>query len=186
MPRGHSSPEHIAKMLAARNAKRALITPEMRFWSKVDKRGPDECWPWIGGMGTHGYGVLYWKGRVEPGHRVSMDIHGVEMPEGMFVDHICRNRPCVNPAHLRVVTPTVNGLENNSNPWAKNKGKTHCKHGHEFTEESTRWTRHPGSRFLCRNCKICGAMDAKANKRAKELGLEPRPEWLAKHRRPSL
>lgn len=82
-----------------------------RFWEKVDKRGPDECWPWVAGIsaGT-GYGVFH-LGRtrkVVGAHRWAYQHHKGPIPAGMSVDHICHTRACVNPAHLRLATAKQN------------------------------------------------------------------------------
>jgi hypothetical protein len=67
-----------------------------------------------------------------------MILLGHEVPPEMDVDHVCRNRACCNPSHLRVATKYQNGTENNDSPHAKNAQKTHCIHGHAFTPENTR------------------------------------------------
>lgn len=78
-------------------------TMEERFWHKVERRGDDECWPWLGSIGKQGYGFLY-RGKGEGGmttsHRASWLIHNGEIPAGMFVLHTCDVRECVNPTHL--------------------------------------------------------------------------------------
>lgn len=84
-----------------------------RFWAKVDSTG--ECWIWTASTDNHGYGQINIKTdgswRPQKAHRVSLILDGVEIPAGFDVDHICRNRLCVRPSHLRVVTRKQN-MEN--------------------------------------------------------------------------
>lgn len=75
-----------------------------RFWSKVERRGPHECWLWSGGVGTHGYGAIggsvggaFVAGKA---HRTSWELHNGPIPGGLYVLHRCDVRACVNPAHL--------------------------------------------------------------------------------------
>jgi len=133
-------------------------TIEERFWAKVEKR-PDGCWEWTGGTtGSTGYGQFWVKHRHQLAHRFSYTvIHGLEIPPGLTIDHLCRNRLCVNPAHLEPVTNRVNVLRGNG-PAARNAKKTHCKRGHEFTPENTyRQRRKRGVvarlRRTCRTCR---------------------------------
>lgn len=81
-----------------------------RFWSRVDERGPDECWEWTGGRMVRGYGV-FWpiKGGADGAHRVMWQLHHrLPIPPGRVVMHSCDNPPCVNPAHLSVGTHSDN------------------------------------------------------------------------------
>ncbi len=73
-----------------------------RFWPKVDRRGPDECWEWKAARQAEGYGKMFTTNRCRPerAHRVSWVLHHGPIPDGMFVLHRCDNPPCVNPAHL--------------------------------------------------------------------------------------
>ena len=106
-----------------------------RFLLKIKRQ--DGHWIWCGGIGSQGYGISLLYGKKNTAHRVSYLFLKGSIPEGLCIDHICRIRSCVNPAHLRLVTPMENALINSMCPTALNKAKTHCKYGHEFTEENT-------------------------------------------------
>jgi hypothetical protein len=107
------------------------MTPEERFWVKVDKSGG--CWLWTAGK-SGGYGVFLLQGKYLGAHVVSFQWAYGPIPNGLLVDHMCHTRCCVNPAHLRAVTRKQN-CENRSgaNPnslsgirgvsWNKNRGK---------------------------------------------------------------
>lgn len=76
-----------------------------RFWEKVNKSG--ECWLWTAGK-TSGYGVIRVDGKNFLAHRLSWEWANGSIPDGMCIDHICLERSCVNPKHLRVVTRALN------------------------------------------------------------------------------
>ena len=82
-----------------------------RFWAKVDRRGPDECWEWTAARNESGYGVMRPEGkRTGPtvkAHRVALALSGVDV-DGYVVRHRCDNPPCVNPAHLELGSPLDN------------------------------------------------------------------------------
>lgn len=76
-----------------------------RFWAKVSKS--ETCWVWTGSTVT-GYGTIKVNGVSLRAHRLSFEMANGEIPEGFFVDHVCRNRACVNPDHLRLATQKQN------------------------------------------------------------------------------
>lgn len=85
-------------------------TLEARFWSKVDRREPNECWEWLGDKRSNGYGLLYVEeGGSRPGvHRISWEIHNGPIPKGKLVLHTCDSPGCVNPNHLYLGTQSDN------------------------------------------------------------------------------
>lgn len=123
-----------------------------RFWSKVDKRGADECWPWTGST-SRGYGRLTYRNERLLATRVSLELAGHYLVSGLDIDHLCRNPACVNPAHLEQVTHRENVLRGalGTVSKARHAARTHCKYGHEFTPENTRLNKQ-GSR-VCRACQ---------------------------------
>lgn len=122
---------------------RAFPSAEERLWAKVDKGGPGDCWLWTGVVNLYGYGSLGVKNSRVLVHRLAYELQVGPIPKGLCIDHLCRNRRCVNPRHMEVVTRG----ENSRRGWLR---KTHCKYGHEWTEENTLRTKR-GTR-LCRQC----------------------------------
>ena len=125
------------------------VPQEQRFWNKVVKEGPKDCWLWIGTITANGYGQVKHNGRDIGAHRAAYQILVGPIPDGLTIDHLCRNRRCVNPTHLEPVT-TKENLRRGLSPTAINARKTHCIHGHEFTKDNTYHRKGIGRR--CRTC----------------------------------
>jgi hypothetical protein len=119
-------------------------SPLERFMEKVDRTG--SCWLWTGTISRKGYGMFWPTAKGTPAHRWSYEHYVGPIPDGLQIDHLCRVRHCVNPAHLEPVTSKENQVRSPFNPAAR----THCPQGHPYDEENT--YRHPDNRRACRTC----------------------------------
>lgn len=127
-------------------------TPEERFFKYVHKT--ESCWEWTGSKCQKGYGRFVLSRRTQiKAHRFSWQVVNGEIPKGLQLDHLCRNRGCVNPAHLEPVTNLENTLRG-ANFIAVHSRKTHCLNGHVFDENNTRVDIQNGRpRRVCRKCQ---------------------------------
>jgi hypothetical protein len=138
---------------------------EERFWAKVDRRGSDECWPWLASPDANGYGRFHIKSRQSrPATQVAWEFaNGRDFPSGMFACHRCDNPVCVNPAHI---WPGTHG-DNIRDAVAKGRMNaqrvTHCPKGHEYSPSNTL---HAGSRRQCRECNRARWREWAAKRRA--------------------
>jgi hypothetical protein len=109
-----------------------------RFMSHV-RVLPNGCWEWVGYL-TNGYGSFRIDGKNVRMPRAAWLIQRGQIPEGLEPDHLCRYRPCVNTDHMELVTHAENvrrGISGMVNG-ARERAKTHCPRGHEYTPENTR------------------------------------------------
>ena len=98
---------------------------EQRFWSKVNRRGTDECWEWLGGTNAGGYGRFCCSGTSYLSHRVAWELTHGKISDGLVVRHKCRGK-CVNPAHLELGTQGDNNRDR-TRDGTDNKGERHPK-----------------------------------------------------------
>ncbi len=108
------------------------------------------CWIWGMSKFTAGYGRTCHNGKEIGAHRLAYELFVGPIPRGLQIDHLCRVRPCCNPAHLEVVTSGENTRR--GKPFNQ---KTHCKNGHEYTPENTYILIHPTKGWKLRYCNIC-------------------------------
>lgn len=121
------------------------------FLEKVDKT--DTCWNWTGYLNL-GYGVF----KSKRAHRVAYEHLVGPIPEGLVIDHLCRNRACVNPEHMEPVTNKENVLRG-IGPSAQAARLTHCVNGHELKPENLNILTSKKTR-LKRRCGACSRFNA--------------------------
>jgi hypothetical protein len=120
---------------------------------------PSECWEWTKHLTPTGYAQISIGSRPDNSrqninaHRVSYRVFVGPIKDGMQIDHLCRNRACVNPGHLEQVTCKENIHRSNA-VYKRLMAKTHCPQGHEYSEQNTYFspTPHGG---VSRSCKTC-------------------------------
>lgn len=139
----------------------------VRFWSKVNKDGPDtglvegRCWVWTTRLNDSGYATFTDDGLQFRAHRFAYEMTLGPIPEGMQLDHLCRTRHCVRPSHLEPVTHAENMKRSVAGRRVWRSERTHCNHGHEFSPENT------GMKGGYRYCKVC----VRERERAQKLSL---------------
>ncbi len=126
----------------------AKVKFEDRLLANIDTEGPmfetgSRCWLWLGTANKRGYGAISRDGQRIMAHHGTYELYVGPIPEGLELDHLCRNPRCVNPLHLEPVTHAENVARGTK------AQQTHCKRGHEFT---------PANTYICkRGLRVCRA-----------------------------
>ena len=129
------------------------IDPAIRVLNRSIPRD-NGCMEFQGHIGKNGYGYVMFRDHTPRlVHRTVYEFIKGPIPKGLQLDHLCRNRICVNPDHLEPVTHRVNSLRGRGAP-ALNAKKTHCPKGHEYTPENTYLQKRPPNDVgrICRTC----------------------------------
>lgn len=125
------------------------VTSRERFWSKVEK-SEGGCWSWSASCNMDGYGQFLYHGKMCRSHRIAYTWIKGEIPVGFELDHVCRNRKCVNPEHLEAVDHRTNSIRAMIATGVK-AGATHCVNGHPFNDANTGIRKTGSGRY----CKVC-------------------------------
>jgi len=149
------APEHDRYLLANGTAvptsemERHALLLRARFLSNIRFDSESGCWIWRLKPGANGYGAFCVAGKNRRAHRWAYEHFVEQQPEALVIDHLCRNRLCVNPDHLEPVLQRINVLRGNA-PAALRARQTHCIHGHELSGTNL-YYKSNGSR----ECVIC-------------------------------
>lgn len=132
---------------------------------ELNQRG---CWLWLGSLHPHdGYGMMTVGSRTRWAHRIAYQTFIGDVPVGLQLDHLCRERRCVNPTHLEPVTCRENLLRGEGFS-ARNARKTHCVHGHVLTGRNLYIS--PTGRRNCRACRLSSQLAYQGRLRHQRFG----------------
>lgn len=124
-----------------------------RFWAKVSPEPNTGCWLWSGAVTPAGYGKIAINRRLKAAHRLSYEMNVGPIPEGLEIDHLCKVKCCVNPAHLEPVTHSENCRRGPQGEHTARimRAKTHCPRGHPYSGKNLKIGAKGERR--CRTCE---------------------------------
>lgn len=143
----------------------ATLAPRIANKITVSATG---CWTWTGALDDDGYGQITIAKKNRRAHRTVYELLVGPIPDGLELDHLCRDRACVRPTHLEPVTGRENKLRSPITLASINLAKTHCLHGHPFDEANTRLVRRGKS--VERHCRKCGSDRVRRHRQRKVAG----------------
>lgn len=144
---GSSRPCYGCGIRRATRGQFGFCAPYCRFWAKVALAS--DCWNWAGAKhNSKGYGRFDAYGVRWLAHRYAFTLLVSDIPDGLELDHLCKNTRCVNPYHLEPVSSEEH--DRRTDQGAHQRARTHCPQGHEYTPENTRLSRTGG-----RHCRAC-------------------------------
>jgi hypothetical protein len=158
---------HSQRFVKYGDPRRGRLSPRERLLSNisVDANG---CWNWGLTIDNQGYGRIGLKQKKGLAHRIAYQELVGPIPDGLVLDHLCRNRKCCNPSHLEPVSNRENILRGTSQS-AINSAKVCCTNGHEFDAGNTRY-----DKLGKRHCRKCCAIRSAKYQKLKSSNLEPR------------
>lgn len=129
------------------------------------------CWVWIGALSEGGYARLCVNNRDTRAHRAAYELFVGPVPDGLQIDHLCRVRNCINPAHLEAVTGSENCRRGTVGDHIadRQRAKTHCPRGHEYSGENLAFWKNSGR--VGRKCRACESARGKRRHAAKKAAL---------------
>jgi hypothetical protein len=140
----------------------AQVSMIKRFTAKYAVNKATGCWEWQAAKTGGGYGLFWLEKTFHLAHRVAYEVLIGPIPEGLTIDHICKNPGCVNPSHMEPVTQGENLRRSES--WSgQNMRKTHCPQGHPYEGDNLKLTKEG-----FRQCRICTREKTKAWQQTQE------------------